>query len=110
MDIENLVKMANRIGQFFESMPDAEEASREIAEVFAIMARCPQHIFVMLTKRAGRMHSLLNSDSFLRLVAHFAAERSRDVLPIMPKRDPASGLKAAAVMSWWIRRGSRCRW
>lgn len=31
MDIENLVKMANRIGQFFESMPDAEEASREIA-------------------------------------------------------------------------------
>ena len=32
MDIENLVKMANRIGQFFESMPDAEEASREIAQ------------------------------------------------------------------------------
>lgn len=31
MDIDNLVRMANRIGQFFESMPDADEASREIA-------------------------------------------------------------------------------
>ena len=31
MDVDNLVRMANRIGQFFESMPDADEASREIA-------------------------------------------------------------------------------
>jgi len=32
MDIDNLVHMANRIGEFFQSMPDAEEASREIAQ------------------------------------------------------------------------------
>lgn len=31
MDITNLTHMANRIGQFFEAMPDQEEASREIA-------------------------------------------------------------------------------
>jgi len=31
MDIANLLQMANRIGQFFESMPDGEEASKEIA-------------------------------------------------------------------------------
>lgn len=32
MDINNLTQMANRIGQFFESMPDHEEASKEIAQ------------------------------------------------------------------------------
>lgn len=31
MDIEHLLGMANRIGQFFEAMPDAEVASTEIA-------------------------------------------------------------------------------
>jgi formate dehydrogenase subunit delta len=32
MDINNLVHMANRIGEFFQAMPDAEEASSEIAQ------------------------------------------------------------------------------
>ena len=31
MDIHNLTHMANRIGQFFEAMPDQKEASKEIA-------------------------------------------------------------------------------
>ncbi|HEX8957503.1 MAG TPA: formate dehydrogenase subunit delta [Burkholderiaceae bacterium] len=31
MDIDNLIKMANRIGDFYESLPDPEEASREIS-------------------------------------------------------------------------------
>jgi formate dehydrogenase subunit delta len=31
MDIHNLTHMANRIGQFFEAMPDPQEATREIA-------------------------------------------------------------------------------
>ena len=35
MDIHNLVTMANRIGDFFESMPDAEEAQRDIANHIA---------------------------------------------------------------------------
>ncbi len=31
MDIHNLVKMANQIGAFFESMPDREQAMADIA-------------------------------------------------------------------------------
>ena len=31
MDIHNLVKMANQIGQFFHSYPDREEAVTEVA-------------------------------------------------------------------------------
>lgn len=30
MDIQHLVKMANQIGDFFESYPDRDEASNEI--------------------------------------------------------------------------------
>jgi formate dehydrogenase subunit delta len=32
MHIDNLVHMANRIGEFFQAMPDPEEARREIAQ------------------------------------------------------------------------------
>ena len=32
MDVHNLVHMANRIGEFFASMPDREEAKEGIAE------------------------------------------------------------------------------
>jgi formate dehydrogenase subunit delta len=31
MDIDNLVRMANRIGDFFEAMPDADEARDGVA-------------------------------------------------------------------------------
>lgn len=31
MDIHNLVKMANQIGAFFESMPDREQAKADVA-------------------------------------------------------------------------------
>lgn len=31
MDVQNLVKMANQIGQFFHSFPDHDEAVREVA-------------------------------------------------------------------------------
>lgn len=31
MDMQNLIKMANQIGDFFSSYPDQAEASREIA-------------------------------------------------------------------------------
>jgi len=39
-----------------------------IAEVFAVMARAEQHTFQVLTKRHGRMHSLLSSDAFISLI------------------------------------------
>jgi formate dehydrogenase subunit delta len=32
MDIHNLVHMANRIGQFFQAMPDQAEATAGVAE------------------------------------------------------------------------------
>jgi formate dehydrogenase subunit delta len=32
MDLANLVRMANRIGDFFEAMPDADEARAGIAQ------------------------------------------------------------------------------
>lgn len=32
MDIDNLIRMANRIGDFFEAMPDADEARAGIAQ------------------------------------------------------------------------------
>lgn len=32
MDLENLVRMANRIGDFFDAMPDQEEALSGIAQ------------------------------------------------------------------------------
>ncbi len=35
-----------------------------IAQVFAVMARAPQHTFQILTKRPGRMRSLLSSEDF----------------------------------------------
>lgn len=38
--------------------------TRFIAEMFAVMAMAPQHTFQVLTKRHGRMRSLLNSRDF----------------------------------------------
>ena len=32
MDLDNLIRMANRIGDFFEAMPDADEARAGIAQ------------------------------------------------------------------------------
>lgn len=32
MNIDNLVRMANRIGTFFEAMPDRQEALHDIAQ------------------------------------------------------------------------------
>lgn len=44
---------------FHDAIPDSY-----IAEVFAVMALAPQHTFQVLTKRAGRMRSLLNRELF----------------------------------------------
>jgi protein gp37 len=42
-----------------------------IARVFAVMALAPQHTFQLLTKRHGRMRTLLNRDSFRAHVGYF---------------------------------------
>lgn len=46
-----------------------------IAEVFVVMALAPHHTFQVLTKRHGRMRSLLSSDRFAELMAEPAARR-----------------------------------
>jgi protein gp37 len=49
---------------FHKDVPD-----EFIARVFAVMALAPQHTFQLLTKRHGRMRSLLTSDAFADLFA-----------------------------------------
>lgn len=47
-----------------------------IAEVFAVMAMAPQHTFQLLTKRHGRMRSLLSSSRFATLVQNRVYKRN----------------------------------
>jgi protein gp37 len=57
---------------FVDSMSDlfhADVPSAYIAAAFAVMACAPQHTFQLLTKRHGRMRSLLNSTNWRGLVA-----------------------------------------
>lgn len=48
---------------FHDSVPD-----EYIAKVFAVMASAPRHTFQILTKRHGRMRSLVSSDAFRQSV------------------------------------------
>lgn len=49
-----------------------------IAQVFAVMSLATQHDFQLLTKRHGRMRSLLTSDEFVALVNHHREARNPD--------------------------------
>ena len=49
---------------FHDSVPD-----EYVASVWAVMALAPEHTFQVLTKRHGRMRSLLSSDRFAKLFA-----------------------------------------
>lgn len=54
---------------FVNSMSDlfhAEVPDEFIARVFAVMALAPQHTFQVLTRRHGRMRSLLTSETFMQ--------------------------------------------
>jgi protein gp37 len=56
---------------FVNSMSDlfhAKISDEFIAQVFAVMAAAPQHVYQILTKRHGRMRSLLNSPAFGEMV------------------------------------------
>ena len=54
---------------FHDNVPDDF-----IAQVFAVMALAPQHTFQVLTKRPGRMASLLTSENFVYAVDQYAIE------------------------------------
>ena len=62
MDTDNLVHMANRIGQFFQSMPDRAEAVAGVAE----------HIRKFWEPRMRR-----------QLWAHLASTQGEDLLPVV---------------------------
>lgn len=60
---------------FVNSMSDLfhkDVTDEFIAVVFSVMARTPQHTYQILTKRHGRMRSLLNRPSFRDNLAHLA--------------------------------------
>jgi protein gp37 len=59
---------------FHKDVPDGF-----IACVFTVMAKAPQHTFQVLTKRHGRMRSLLNSDRFGALCFAAALARGWDL-------------------------------
>ncbi|SHW42905.1 bacteriophage protein gp37 [Mycobacteroides abscessus subsp. abscessus] len=66
---------------FVNSMSDlfhARVPDEYIARVFAVMALAPQHTFQVLTKRHGRMRSLLSSAYFLHAVSRVWAEPPTD--------------------------------
>jgi protein gp37 len=65
---------------FHKDIPD-----EYIAQVFAVMAATPQHTYQVLTKRHGRMRSLLRNDEFRRLTKLMHAEMQlAKVLPYRP--------------------------
>lgn len=57
---------------FHQAVPDDY-----IARVFAVMAACPQHTFLLLSKRHARMRTLLNDPEFRHQVYDLAAELDR---------------------------------
>jgi protein gp37 len=68
---------------FVNSMSDLFIDRRQVpddfvARVFATMAATPQHTYQVLTKRPGRMASLLGDDDFRRQVAHHLLALSCD--------------------------------
>lgn len=62
-----------------------------IADVFAVMIATPQHTYQVLTKRAGRMRSLLSSDAHAERVAERLAKLWK-VPHVAPLRGPVENI------------------
>lgn len=73
MNIDNLVRMANRIGDFFEAMPDRTEALSEIAVHIRKFwePRMRQQILLHLDQRGGEG---------LDDIVHLALTRHRELV------------------------------
>jgi protein gp37 len=72
---------------FVNSMSDlfhAQVPDRFIAAVFAVMASTPQHTYQVLTKRPGRMRSLLTRPGFAHLVCEVGRELATPALTVGP--------------------------
>lgn len=77
---------------FVNSMSDlfhADIPDDFIVDVFAVMQATPQHTYQVLTKRPGRMRSLLNSPTFVRRVVWgaLAITGEADVAETIPGRN-----------------------
>lgn len=75
---------------FHDKVPD-----EYIARVFAVMALAPQHTFQLLTKRHGRMRSLLSSDDFRSEVTHTFVGLAVENLSLK------TGHLESATGDWW---------
>jgi protein gp37 len=69
-----------------------------IAKVFAVMALAPRHAFQVLTKRQGRMRSLLSSDAFPAAVAYEAGRLT--LVERAGRLAPRPGLDSSNVGTW----------
>jgi protein gp37 len=72
---------------FHERIPD-----EYVARVFAVMAVAPEHTFQVLTKRHGRMRSLLRSEPFRQQVMG-AARRGPEAPLLFPSHIDGGGLQ-----------------
>jgi protein gp37 len=86
---------------FHDQVPD-----EFIAQVFAMMLRANWHIFQVLTKRPGRMASLLNSEQFPYLVADAidrdSRQRGEDVGVRLMYRVRLTGGSAWPLSNVWL--------
>ena len=74
---------------FVNSLADLfhDEVSLDvIAYVLAVMACCPQHVFLALTKRHGRMRAVLNNPGFIALYQAAYAELAARLRRQNPRR------------------------
>jgi protein gp37 len=80
---------------FVNSMSDlfhADVPDRFIADVFAVMTIAEQHTFQVLTKRHGRMRSLLTSVRFWHAVSQARNVRGFSMLPSGPDFEPPANV------------------
>jgi protein gp37 len=86
---------------FHDQVPD-----EYIAQVFAVMALADRHTFQLLTKRHGRMRSLLNNTGFRAQVATFVIERAEQAPgpPHIPMRLvlPSDGREWWPLLNVWL--------
>lgn len=82
---------------FHEDIPDDF-----IADVFAVMCLAPQHTFQLLTKRHGRMRSLLSAPEFQGYVSGRAVSMASDYGPTDPPRGNPANLGLWPLPNLWL--------
>src|SRR3990172_2040199 len=94
---------------FVDSMSDLfhkDVPDEFIARVFAMMGYASRHTFQVLTKRPGRMASLVGSRAFLELVA-VAGEDIEDDQWVMHDRELSWQLELWPLRNVWLGTNSR---